>query len=301
MTPFSYSQSTDKTSPTHPCPLLDIDNLDSSLGNRQILEGVSLSLARGELVALLGPNGAGKSTLIRTLAGELPSPARRIHVDGRAMEQWTSAELARHRAVMPQKVDLQFPMTVQEVVALGRPRENAEQRRRIIRALLTRLDIAHLETRLVPTLSGGEQQRVQLARVLAQVWERPDPRLLLLDECTSALDPAHQQQVFQQLCQLAREGFGLLVAVHDLNLAAQYADRLILMKDGKVFADGLPASVLTEPNLRDVYGLHSRVELLPEGYPLVIPQTPTRPYSTHPARHALPQEGLTGETSHSIV
>jgi len=283
------------------CPLLDVDNLDSSLGNRQILKGICLSLAKGELVALLGPNGAGKSTLIRTLAGELTAPARRIRIDGRSMEQWPRAELASHRAVMPQKVDLQFPMTVQEVVALGRPREKAAQRKRIIHTLLTRLDIASLETRLVPTLSGGEQQRVQLARVLAQVWERPDPRLLLLDECTSALDPAHQQQVFQQLRQLAGEGFGLLVAVHDLNLAAQYADRLVLLKNGKIFADGPPASVLTEPNLRDVYGLHSRVELLPEGYPLVIPQTPIRPDAAHPGTHALAQKGLTGETSHSIV
>lgn len=301
MTSFAHAQPPEHGNPRQKNSLLDVDSLDLWLGNRQILGSVSLSLAKGELVALLGPNGAGKSTLIRTLAGELPAPARRIHVDGRALEQWSRAELARHRAVMPQKVDLQFPMTVQEVVALGRPRENAAQRQRIIRALLTRLDIAHLETRLVPTLSGGEQQRVQLARVLAQVWGRPDPRLLLLDECTSALDPAHQQQVFQQLCQLAREGFGLLVAVHDLNLAAQYADRLILMKDGKVFADGLPASVLTVPNLRDVYGLHSRVELLPEGYPLVIPQTPTRSDSAYLTRHELPQEGLTDETPHSIV
>lgn len=304
MTPFSHFQSKDQTSQEQSRPLLDVDNLDTSLGNRRILDGVSLSLAKGELVALLGPNGAGKSTLIRTLAGELPAPGRRIHFDGKAMGQWPRAELACHRAVMPQKVDLQFPMTVQEVVALGRPRENATQRSRIIRTLLTRLDIAHLETRLVPTLSGGEQQRVQLARVLAQVWERPDPRLLLLDECTSALDPAHQQQVFQQLRQLTREGFGLLVAVHDLNLAAQYADRLVLMKVGRIFADGPPASVLTEPNLRDVYGLRSRVELIPEGYPLVIPQSPSLGSpGTHSglSTQSEPLEPLTGGQYRSIV
>jgi len=301
MNPFLHSQPTDQARPEHSCPLLEVDNLDTSLGNRQILDGVSLSLARGELVALLGPNGAGKSTLIRTLAGELPAPGRKIHFNDTAMEQWPRAELARHRAVMPQKVDLQFPMTVQEVVALGRPRENATQRQGIIRALLTRLDIAHLETRLVPTLSGGEQQRVQLARVLAQVWERPDPRLLLLDECTSALDPAHQQQVFQQLARLAREGFGLLVAVHDLNLAAQYADRLVLMKDGRIFAEGSPSSVLTQQHLREVYGLESRVELLPEGYPLVIPRRPRTGDTDNHCGQLLPRERLTGGEYRRIV
>ncbi|MDF0749417.1 heme ABC transporter ATP-binding protein [Marinobacter sp. 71-i] len=285
----------------HQKPLLNVNNLDLWLAKQQILDDISLSLTQGELVALLGPNGAGKSTLIRALAGEVRVPAQTVRFDGKDMNQWSRAALARHRAVMPQKVDLQFPMTVEEVVALGRPRENPTQRRRIIRALLARLDITHLETRLVPTLSGGEQQRVQLARVLAQVWDRPDPRLLLLDECTSALDPAHQQQVFQQLRQLASEGFGLLVAVHDLNLAAQYADRLVLMKAGKIFAEGPPASVLTEQHLREVYGLESRVELLPEGYPLVIPQRPRTGHPTDLGGQPLPWERLTGVEYRRIV
>lgn len=293
MKPFSPPHRPQHRRPAHQDALLTVTNLDLWFARQQILDDISLSLAQGELVALLGPNGAGKSTLIRALAGEITVPERAVSFDGRALNQWPMAALARHRAVMPQKIDLQFPMTVEEVVALGRPRENATQRRRIIRALLSRLDIIHLETRLVPTLSGGEQQRVQLARVLAQVWDRPDPRLLLLDECTSALDPAHQQQVFQQLHQLAREGFALMVAVHDLNLAAQYADRLVLMKAGKIFAEGSPASVLTEQKLREVYGLHSRVELLPEGYPLVIPQRPASDRAGDPARDLLPQEGLT--------
>lgn len=301
MTSFVHSQPPEHGNPGQPISLLDVDSLDLWLGNRQILNNVSLSLAQGELVALLGPNGAGKSTLIRALAGEVHVPGRTVHFNGKDMNQWPRVALARHRAVMPQKVDLQFPMTVEEVVALGRPREPLARRRRIIRALLARLDITHLETRLVPTLSGGEQQRVQLARVLAQVWERPAPRLLLLDECTSALDPAHQQQVFLQLARLAREGFGLLVAVHDLNLAAQYADRLVLMKDGRIFAEGSPASVLTEQHLREVYGLESRVELLPEGYPLVIPQRPRTDHPDNLCGQPLPRERLTGGEYRRIV
>ncbi|ENO15739.2 heme ABC transporter ATP-binding protein [Marinobacter nanhaiticus D15-8W] len=251
--------------------MLKVDQLNIRLSGRPILADVNLRLHPGELVALLGPNGAGKSTLVRTLAGELHAPANSIHFADQPLGQWRRSTIARHRAVMPQKVDLQFPMTVEEVIALGRPREKPEQRGRVIDALLERLDIEHLKTRLVPTLSGGEQQRVQLARVLAQVWDQPDPRLLLLDECTSALDPAHQQVVFGQLRQLASAGYGLLVAVHDLNLAAQYADRLVLMKGGRIVADDSPTSVLTPDILKAVYGLSARVTMLPEGYPLVIP------------------------------
>lgn len=252
-------------------PLLQVDQLNIDFAGCPILTDVHLSLHPGELVALLGPNGAGKSTLVRTLAGELHAPDNSLHFVGKPLNQWSRSAIARHRAVMPQKVDLQFPMTVEEVIALGRPRENPEQRGRVIDALLERLDIVHLKNRLVPTLSGGEQQRAQLARVLAQVWDQPDPRLLLLDECTSALDPAHQQVVFGLLKQMASAGYGLLVAVHDLNLAAQYADRLVLMKEGRIVAEGAPADVLTTASLKAVYGLSARVTMLPEGYPLVIP------------------------------
>ena len=252
--------------------LLQISSLSLRLSGRAILRDINLELQQGELVALLGPNGAGKSTLVRALAGELRVPKNRVQFHGQPLECWHNSRIAQHRAVMPQKVELQFPLTVREVVALGRPREKPDARNRVIDELLHRLDITRLGARLVPTLSGGEQQRVQLARVLAQIWDRPDPRLLLLDECTSALDPAHQQLVFQQLSSLASSGLALLVAVHDLNLAAQYADRMILMQEGRVYADGDPEYVLTASNLARVYGLSARVEKLPEGYPLVIPK-----------------------------
>ncbi|WP_148864370.1 heme ABC transporter ATP-binding protein [Marinobacter fonticola] len=252
-------------------PILQVDRLDIRISGRRILDSVRLRLYSGELVALLGPNGAGKSTLVRALAGEIHTPAECIRFAGKALSHWRRSEIAQHRAVMPQKVDLQFPMTVEEVVALGRPREKPQQRAQVVGTLLERLDIVHLKSRLVPTLSGGEQQRVQLARVLAQIWDQPDPHLLLLDECTSALDPAHQQLVFSQLRYRASAGYGLLVAVHDLNLAAQYADRLVLMKDGRIVSEGAPSTVLTPENLKAVYGLSARVTMLPEGYPLVIP------------------------------
>ncbi len=262
-------------------PLLSVAGLSVSLGRRRILSNIDLTVDNSQLVALLGPNGAGKSTLVRALAGEVNADRGQIQLQNKPLHSWRRPALSRHRAVMPQKVDLQFPLTTREVIALGRPRENARQRARVIDELLALLDITSLQHRLVPTLSGGEQQRVQLARVMAQIWDQPGPRLLLLDECSSALDPAHQQLIFQRLKQLAMDGAGLLVAVHDLNLAAQYADRLILMNNGQVFAEGDPGTVLTEENLARVYGLDARVELLPEGYPLVIPrqQSGQRPQS----------------------
>ncbi len=255
-------------------PLLNVESLSLKLEGRTILDGLTAHVRAGELVALLGPNGAGKSTLVKAVAGEVEAASGGIAINRRPLSQWPRAELARHRAVMPQKIDMQFPLTAYEVVALGRPREPMAQRQRIVTELLTLMDVADLAQRRVPTLSGGEQQRVQLARVLAQLWEQPHPGLFLLDECTSALDPAHQQLVFNRLRQLANSGNGLLVAVHDLNLAAQWADRLILMNHGKVAVEGSPESVLTADNLMQIYGLDARVITLAEGYPVVLPIRP---------------------------
>ncbi|XOZ32992.1 heme ABC transporter ATP-binding protein [Halomonadaceae bacterium KBTZ08] len=279
--------------PNDPTPLfqhtavLEANAISVHLGGQPIIQDLSLTLKPGEVVTLLGPNGAGKSTLIRALAGEIELDADRVRFGEHALSEWRQSDLARHRAVMPQSVELQFPMTAREVIALGRPRESTAQRRRVIDELLNRLDIAQLGERLVPTLSGGEQQRVQLARVLAQIWEQPGPLLLLLDECSSALDPAHQQLIFRELRRLADQGVALLVAVHDLNLAAQYADRMMLLHNGVVFAEGAPEEVLRPPTLEAVYGLQCRVIQLPEGYPMVIPAP------TALGEDATPEQGLT--------
>jgi len=161
---------------------------------------------------------------------------------------------------------------VEEVVRLGRPPESLSKSTVILEELMDLLDIVHLRHRLASRLSGGEQQRVQLARVLAQVWDSTEPVLLLLDECTSALDPAHQQQVFSLLRRLARQrGFAVMAVAHDLNLAARFADRLMLLDQGTCFREGVPGNVLTPGVLAEVYGLSARILQLDEGYPLVIP------------------------------
>ncbi|WP_100639130.1 heme ABC transporter ATP-binding protein [Marinobacter salexigens] len=254
--------------------VLSVTQLGLSLGRSQILQDVSLTVEPGELVALLGPNGAGKSSLLKALAGELAFGQGSIELFGRDIRRWKGAELARQRAVMPQRVDVSFPFTAREIVALGCSGLTVFERNELIDYLLQRLGIGDLAERLMPTLSGGEQQRVQLARVLAQLWNTRGQRLLLLDECTSALDPAQQQTVFSLLRELAKEqGYSVVAVVHDLNVASCYADRLVMMAAGRIVEDG-PATTILEPGLLDaVFGLKARVLALPEGYPVVIPQT----------------------------
>lgn len=253
--------------------LLQVDNASVWLAGKQIVDGLGFQLDAGELLVMLGPNGAGKSTLLKALAGEHKIHTGHVAFAGEALKDWSGRRLARQRAVMPQKVEVNFPLTVEEILCLGRPSEPLTKSRPIIEELMALLDIAHLQNRLAPGLSGGEQQRVQLARVLAQIWDTREPVLLLLDECTSALDPAHQQQVFSLLRKLAwQRGFAVLAVAHDLNLAARFADRLLLLHKGQCYTSGQPSEVLTESVLAEVYGLSARILNLDEGYPLVIPR-----------------------------
>lgn len=268
-------------------PMLAVEQLDFRVAGHRLLDDVSMTVEAGQLVGLLGPNGAGKSSLIRVLAGDASADRGRVLFHGRPLDAWRRRDIARHRAVMPQQLEMQFPMTAREVVSLGRPAEVGRQRDRIVGELLDWLDVHHLADRLVPTLSGGERQRVQLARVLAQVWDSPAPRLLLLDECTSALDPAHQQLVFSRLRDFSWQGCGVLVAVHDLNLAARFCDRLILLQQGRVAASGKPEEVLTVEHMRRVYGLECRVMWLDEGHLMVIPADNARNRNEDPLRACL--------------
>ena len=253
--------------------LMHVDGLGVHLSGKPIVRDLGFQLDAGELLVVLGPNGAGKSTLLKGLAGEHKIGAGQVMFAGQALKNWSNRDLAKRRAVMPQRVEVSFPLTVEEIVRLGRPPEPLSQSAPVLSELMELLGITHLRHRLAPGLSGGEQQRVQLARVLAQVWDTEGPVLLLLDECTSALDPAHQQQVFSLLRRLARQrGFAVLAVAHDLNLAARFADRLMLLHHGQCYISGEPSEVLTEHVLAEVYGLSARILELEEGYPLVIPR-----------------------------
>ncbi len=209
-------------------------------GKRRILGGVSLAVAGGEIVALVGPNGAGKSTLLRVLAGDAAPTAGRVLIDGRSIGSYRPRELARRRAVLPQQTVLPFAFTVREVVEMGRFARRGEDDLAAIGRALVAAEASHLADQVFSTLSLGEQARVSLARVLAQ--EAP---ILLLDEPTAALDLRHQGIVMALARRMAHDGGMSVVVLHDLNLAATWADRIVLIADGAVIADGAPIEVLT--------------------------------------------------------
>ena len=257
--------------------MFDLSGVSVRLGGRDILQSLDLRLEAGTLTVLVGPNGAGKSTLLKVLTGEhLPSRGM-ARLDGEPLGAIPIAALARRRAVLPQASVLAFPFTVREVVALGEDRrrgETAEQRRRQIGEALERVGLAGFGGRNVQELSGGEQQRVHLARVLCQIG-RPVvdgvPRALFLDEPTASLDIRHQVEVMR-IGRAFADGGGLVFAVlHDLNLAAAYADRYLALDRGRLVLDAEPAEVLTDPRLAEIFGI--ALSSYPrDGLPFVVPQ-----------------------------
>lgn len=218
------------------------------------LDGVSLSAARGVLTAVVGPNGSGKSTLVRALLGRVPIADGRITIDGMDAAALDGRERARRVAVVPQREEAAFTATAREYVALGRYphlgdwRGMSEADRRIVEQSAGQAGIAPLLGRRVDELSGGEWQRVRLARALAQGGEA-----LVLDEPTTFLDIAHEMAVFELLHRLAREGRAVLLVSHQLNLVARFAERIVLLHRGRVAADGTPDDVMRGPVLEPVY------------------------------------------------
>ncbi|MCB5187657.1 heme ABC transporter ATP-binding protein [Methylobacillus caricis] len=220
--------------------MLEIIDTGLDIGGKTLLDNISFTIAPGEFVAICGPNGAGKSSLIRLMCGELPPTRGQVRWNGKALHDWNLLQLARQRALMQQRGEVGFDYTALEVILLGRhPHHQGAAREmdsRIAEAALFEVDAIHLAHQIYSTLSGGEQARVQMARVLAQIWEAAQgPRLLLLDEPTAALDPRQQHRILGIARTWANKGDVAVVAiVHDLNLAAQYADRIALMRDGRL-------------------------------------------------------------------
>lgn len=234
-------------------PFLTATSVSYRVGNRQILRDVSLDVAPGEVLALIGPNGAGKSTLLSLLAGDAAPSSGQITLGGRPLADYRPVELARTRAMLLQQTSVAFSYTVRQVVQMGRApwrgTAQAEQDHEVVAAALADTDTAHLADRDVRTLSGGEAGRAHLARVFAQ--RTP---LLLLDEPTAALDILHQEQTLIRARAYARSGAAVIVVLHDLDLAASYADRLVLLAGGQVAAQGRPQQVCTAERLSEVYG-----------------------------------------------
>lgn len=253
--------------------MLLAQGLEVRRGARVVLHKLDLQLQAGEVLGVLGPNGAGKSSLLKALSGELAPASGKVLLDGRALPQWPDRQRAQHLAILPQESHLEFGFAVEEVVAMGRlpHEEGVELDRQALQVALDWADIGHLRGRSYLSLSGGERQRVHLARVLAQAWPASAQRTLLLDEPTAMLDPLHQHGVLQVARELAGQGAAVLVILHDLNLAARYCDRLLLLKDGRNMALGSPWQVLQVDTLRSVFGLEVLLSTHPErGHPVVV-------------------------------
>jgi iron complex transport system ATP-binding protein len=239
------------------------------------LDGVGMSLAAGELVAVVGPNGCGKTTLLRALLGLVPLERGEARVLGRPVAEWPRRELAQVIGVVSQREEPAFPLRVEDVVMLGRYARlsplgapSAEDRE-AVRAALEQCDAWDLRNRSTDGLSGGEWQRVRVARALAQA-----PRALVLDEPTASLDVRHEMELFELVAALVHGGLGALVVTHQLNLAARYARRLLLLGGGRLVAAGAPREVLRREALEEVFRWPVAVATWQDGAPQVVPLRP---------------------------
>jgi iron complex transport system ATP-binding protein len=249
---------------------LQLRSVSASLGGHQILHDVSIEIVPGELVALVGPNGAGKTTLLSVMSGDIVPTSGQAVLDDVPLASWKVAALARQRAVLPQEQRLAFGFRVVDVVRMGRapwarrPEEDLDDI--IVAESMHRTDVLTMAERSFPTLSGGEKARTSFARVIAQ--QTP---LVLLDEPTAALDIRHQEQVLSEARRLAADGHAVVAVLHDLTVAAAHADRICVLSDGRLRADGPPRDVVRPELLSEVYG--HPVEVIDHGGRLiVIPQ-----------------------------
>ena len=264
--------------------MLTLNHVTYRIGSKALLEGVMAEVRPSQVTAVVGANGAGKTTLLRIASGELAPSEGTAQMDGTPLHTLGAREQARRRAVLPQQSHLGFSFPVLDVVLMGRTphlagRAESARDGQIAHAALEAVGMAGFAERAYPTLSGGEQQRVHLARTLAQVWNEPDEehpgkchRYLLLDEPTASLDLRHQHGVLAVARRFAADGAGVLAVLHDLNLAAQYADHVLVLRRGAVYAQGAPTRVLTPEVIRGAFGMDVLVQSHPRyDCPLVIP------------------------------
>ncbi|MCQ1578264.1 heme ABC transporter ATP-binding protein [Streptomyces parvus] len=252
-------------------PAVEAAGLSVRLGQRQVLDSVDLTAHAGEVVALVGPNGAGKSTLLAALAADLAPASGEVRIDGRPAAAWSAPELALRRSVLPQAAVLSFPFPVEDVVRMGRApwagTEREDEDDAAVAAAMAATEVTRFAARPFSGLSGGEKARVALARVLAQ--RAP---LMLLDEPTAALDLRHQELVLRICRDRAAAGDAVVVVLHDLGLAAAYADRVAVLHDGRIAELGPPEAVFSGELLGEVY--RQPVEVFPHprtGTPLIVP------------------------------
>ncbi|ESX16057.1 iron ABC transporter [Mesorhizobium sp. LSJC255A00] len=260
--------------------MIEARDVSVAIGGKRIVANVDFVARPGEIAAVVGPNGSGKTKFLKALSGDLAFVGT-VAVNGRDLTAMRPVEAATVRAVLPQAATLSFPFTVHEVVRLGliggRSGVLPGEDDRLPERALARVDLDGFAGRFYQELSGGEQQRVQLARVLCQVWAPVldgKPRYLYLDEPVSSLDIKHQLIIMNIARDFARRGGGVIAILHDLNLTAMYADRIFVMHRGRLAADGSPQEVLSDDLIEKVFDCRLRVGVLPAAnMPFVLPQS----------------------------
>jgi iron complex transport system ATP-binding protein len=284
--------------------ILNVLGVTCGYGSSAVLSDATLQVSKGELLGIVGPNGSGKSTLLKAMSRVLPPRHGQVLLQEEDIYKMRPARVARRLAVVPQEAGLDFPFTVEDIVMMGRiPHLKRFQRegprdREIVQEAMRRTNTLDLAQRLVTELSGGEKQRVLIARALAQ-----EPQVLFLDEPTSSLDLNHQIEIMELLNKLRfAEGLTAVMVVHDLNLASQYCDKLLVLKNGRIYTAGPPAEVLTEELIREVYGCEVRIEKrYPGGRPMLFIQPLNHRHNTsHYRVHVVGGGGSCGLLFHYL-
>ncbi len=250
--------------------MLRIHELNFRYKNINALEGVDLKLNKGEILSIVGPNGAGKTTLLKCIVRIVKPERGTILIDGKDASRMKRLDLARCVGYVPQSSPSKFPITVFDAVLMGRRPyitwKPSKKDLEVVADLLMSMDLEDLALRGFDELSGGEKQKVLLARAFAQ-----DPNYLLFDEPTSNLDLRHQMEVMEMISGMVREkGVAAILAMHDLNLASRFSDRILMLNAGKIFCNGEPLQVMTVENIRSVYGVEVTINLS-DGHPYIVP------------------------------
>lgn len=258
--------------------VLSLKNVCTAPWGASLLDDINFDLEAGNILGIVGPNGAGKTSLLNTIVGDISLQSGNLQLSGKPLQSWPRRELARSMAYLPQLSLLNFPYTVEEVILLGRSPHDTGTTfdRGVLEDVLQHTDTVHLRGRLYTQLSGGEKQRVQLARIFAQVWQQESlqGKLLLLDEPTAALDIQHQQSIGNAIRDLATRGCAVVAVIHDFNAISALADQVLALDKGHQVSHGKPREVFTEKLFRDVFSTdvvigehpcHDRAMIFPRG------------------------------------
>lgn len=257
-------------------PMLQASSVSMVVGGATLVDAVDLRVNPGEMIAIVGPNGAGKSTLLRMLSGDITPTRGTVELKQRGLRSYPPRELAGHRAMLSQHVNVTFPFTVEEIVYMGAGDRSRAMAAQLVESALDEVGLQGFRHRQLPTLSGGEQQRAHFARVLVQLGcgeALNGPGLLLLDEPTSSLDLRHQIDLVETARRRAENGTAVIAILHDLNLAVRFASRLILLHRGRLAVDGGRNEAMTAETIRTIFEVEAAIEYTDGGIPFLLPQT----------------------------